>query len=136
MPKSIEYKGYVISANAEQWAEDLWAGSYTITLQNTGEQMREILDAVVGKTFDAACDGALAHGRQYIDKKLSMNIRGTRLVEADVERLENGKYRGFVIISLPDQGTHDEIELLCDNERDTVEEALSDAEALAAEHQR
>jgi hypothetical protein len=135
MPKSIEYKGYVVSAYAEQWAEGVWAGSYIIRVQSTGKRVREFLDAVMGETFDGACDGALAQGQRYIDRTLSGNILDERLVEADVQRLENGKYRGFVIISLPDQGNHGEMEFLCDTERDTVEEALSDAEALAAEHQ-
>ncbi|MBK4735514.1 hypothetical protein [Noviherbaspirillum pedocola] len=68
MATSLEYKGYVVSAEAEEWADEVWAGSYVVTVQNTGKMIREMPDAVIGQTFASACDNALDRGRRYIDR--------------------------------------------------------------------
>jgi hypothetical protein len=70
MQKRAEYKGYVVSVNAEEWCEAVWAGGYTVTVQSTGEMVREMPDTVVRKTYQRACTAALLRGIQYIERTL------------------------------------------------------------------
>lgn len=75
MQKRAEYKGYVVAVNVEQWAEAVWAGGYTVTIERTGEIVREMPDTVVGKTDELACTAALLRGIQYIDRMLTRGVR-------------------------------------------------------------
>lgn len=51
-------------------------------------------------------------------------------LSAEYRPLPNGRYKGVIVRSLIGRFSNDEFELYCQNERDTEDEALTDAKAL------
>lgn len=48
-------------------------------------------------------------------------------ISAEYRPLPNGRYKGVIVRSLIGRFSNDEFELYCQNERDTEDEALTDA---------
>jgi hypothetical protein len=63
-----------------------------------------------------------------------INIDKNVSIAAEYRRLENGKYKGVLVQSLVSRFSTDHFELPCAMDRDTREEALRDAEALAEKY--
>ena len=63
-----------------------------------------------------------------------INIEKNVSIAAEYRRVGNGKYRGVFVQSLVSRFSTDHFELPCAFDRDTREEALRDAEALAEKY--
>jgi hypothetical protein len=63
-----------------------------------------------------------------------INIDKSISIAAEYRRLGNGKYKGVLVQSLVSRFSTDHFELPCAIDRDTQEEALRDAEALAEKY--
>ncbi len=57
----------------------------------------------------------------------------SRSIHAEFARLENGRYKGSIVVRTLNGLARYEIDLHCEHERDTATEALADAEKLAKE---
>jgi hypothetical protein len=57
-----------------------------------------------------------------------------RTIDASYLKLENGRYKGAIVIHTWNSAIGDELQINCTDDRETVAEALTDAENLAKDY--
>jgi hypothetical protein len=65
-----------------------------------------------------------------IGDRMTLCAYESRSIHAEFARLENGRYKGSIVVRTLNGLAKYEIDLHCEHERDTATEALADAEKL------